>query len=250
MTNNSHTVSAFDDDLTYLANRIAEMGGLVETMVDQGVTALVKVDHELAQQVIDQDKIVDAIQRDIDEKAILVIARRQPMAHDLREIIGNIRIAADLERIGDLGKNIAKRVVAVSEMRQPPKLYRGLEALSELALLQLKDVLDIFANRKVDRIEQIRDRDEDIDMKYTSLFRELLTYMMEDPRNISACTHLLFCAKNIERIGDHATNIIETVHYIETGSEMPAERPKSDTTNRITVEGAQDSQGPKGDQSR
>ena len=236
MNNSNHTVSAFDDDLTYLANRIAEMGGMVEIMVDQGVTALVKVDHALAQQVIAQDTVVDALQRDIDEKAISVIARRQPMAHDLREIIGTIRIAADLERIGDLGKNNAKRVVAVSEMRQPPKLYRGLEALSELALLQLKDVLDIFANRKVERIEQIRNRDEDIDMKYTSLFRELLTYMMEDPRNISACTHLLFCAKNIERIGDHATNIIETVHYIETGSAALKERPKNDTTNRITVE--------------
>ena len=236
MNQDNHTVSAFDDDLASLANRIGEMGGIVERMVDQSVTALIRGDHGLAQKVISEDSVVDALQRLVDEKAVLVIARRQPMARDLREIIGTIRIASDLERIGDLGKNIAKRVVAVSELRQPVKLYRGLEALSEQAILQLKDVLDIFASRRVDRLEAVRDRDEDIDLKYTSLFRELLTYMMEDPRNISSCTHLLFCAKNIERIGDHATNIIETIHYTETGEELPNERPKYDAANRLVVE--------------
>ena len=185
--------------------------------------------------MIADDAVLDDGQREIDDKAIVIIAKRQPMADDLREIIGAIRISADLERVGDLGKNIAKRVVAVTERRQPPSLFRGLQALAELALTQLKDVLDVYASRSVDRIGVVRDRDEQIDAMYTSLFRELLTYMMEDPRNITACTHLLFCAKNIERIGDHATNIAETVYYIVTGKQMPAERPKEDKSHRVTV---------------
>jgi phosphate transport system protein len=159
------------------------------------------------------------------------------MAIDLREIIGAIRISADLERVGDLGKNIAKRVSAAGQTRQPARLFRGIEALAELALTQLKDVLDAYGSRTIDRIGAVRDRDEEIDAKYTSLFRELLTYMMEDPRNITACTHLLFCAKNIERIGDHATNIAETVHYIVTGSQLPAERPKEDESHKVVVAG-------------
>jgi phosphate transport system protein len=159
------------------------------------------------------------------------------MAIDLREIIGAIRISADLERVGDLGKNIAKRVAAAGQTRQPAKLFRGIEALAELALTQLKDVLDAYGSRAIERIAAVRDRDEEIDAKYTSLFRELLTYMMEDPRNITACTHLLFCAKNIERIGDHATNIAETVHYIVTGSQLPAERPKEDESHTVVVAG-------------
>ena len=155
------------------------------------------------------------------------------MAADLREIIGTLRIAADLERVGDLGKNTAKRVLAVQGTGVPRKLARGLEHLSELALVQLKDVLDVFANRSAEKAEIIRQRDEEIDAMYTSLFRELLTYMMEDPRNITTCTHLLFCAKNIERIGDHATNIAETIYYIATGAQPEGERPKDDTSNML-----------------
>ena len=211
------------------------MGGHAERMVDQAVVALVNADQGLAQKVIADDAALDDGQREIDDKAILIIAKRQPMADDLREIIGAIRISADLERVGDLGKNIAKRVMAVTEGRQPPSLFRGLQALAELALTQLKEVLDVYASRSVERIGFVRDRDEEIDAMYTSLFRELLTYMMEDPRNITACTHLLFCAKNIERIGDHATNIAETVYYIVTGKQMPPDRPKEDTSHRVTV---------------
>ena len=157
------------------------------------------------------------------------------MADDLREVIGAIRISADLERVGDLGKNIAKRVVAVSDARHPFSLFRGLQALTELALTQLKDVLDAYASRSVERLGFVRDRDDQIDAMYTSLFRELLTYMMEDPRNITACTHLLFCAKNIERIGDHATNIAETVYYVVTGDQMPPDRPKEDKSHRVVL---------------
>lgn len=230
-----HTVSAYDEELKYLSKRIAAMGGHAERMVEQAIAALVNADPGLAQKVIRDDAVLDEGQREIDDKAIIIIAKRQPMATDLREIVGAIRISADLERVGDLGKNVAKRVVAVTDGRQPTSLFRGLEALANLALTQLKEVLDVYASRSVDKIGFVRDRDDQIDAMYTSLFRELLTYMMEDPRNITPCTHLLFCAKNIERIGDHATNIAETIYYIVTGEQMPAERPKGDKTDKITM---------------
>ena len=207
-------------------------------MVEQAVTALVNSDLDLAQRVVADDLILDASQREIDDKAIVLIAKRQPMAGDLREIVGAMRIATDLERVGDLGKNIAKRVVAVAETRQPVKLYRGLQTLADLALTQLKDVLDANATQDIALVNAVRDRDDEIDAMYTSLFRELLTYMMEDPRNITACTHLLFCAKNIERIGDHATNIAETVYYVITGNQMPPDRPKEDKSPTIVVDEA------------
>jgi len=228
-----HIVSAYDEELKYLSKRIAAMGGHAERMVEQAIAALVNADPSLAEKVIRDDAVLDEGQREIDDKAIIIIARRQPMATDLREIVGAIRISADLERVGDLGKNVAKRVVAVTDGRQPTSLFRGLEALADLALTQLKEVLDVYASRSVDKIGFVRDRDDQIDAMYTSLFRELLTYMMEDPRNITPCTHLLFCAKNIERIGDHATNIAETIYYIVTGDQMPAERPKGDKTDKI-----------------
>ncbi|TIP29326.1 MAG: phosphate signaling complex protein PhoU, partial [Mesorhizobium sp.] len=198
---------------------------------------LVNADPGLAQKVIQDDLVLDEGQREIDDKAIVIIARRQPMATDLREIVGAIRISADIERVGDLGKNVAKRVAAVIDGRQPSSLFRGLKALADLALTQLKEVLDVYASRSVEKIGFVRDRDDQIDAMYTSLFRELLTYMMEDPRNITPCTHLLFCAKNIERIGDHATNIAETIYYIVTGDQMPAERPKGDKTDQVVLPG-------------
>ena len=230
-----HIMSAFDEELKYLSKRIAAMGGHAERMVEQAVAALVNADPGLAEKVIRDDAVLDEGQREIDDKAIIIIAKRQPMATDLREIVGAIRISADLERVGDLGKNVAKRVVAVTDGRQPTSLFRGLEALANLALTQLKEVLDVYASRSVDKISFVRDRDDQIDAMYTSLFRELLTYMMEDPRNITPCTHLLFCAKNIERIGDHATNIAETIYYIVTGDQMPADRPKGDKTDKISL---------------
>lgn len=230
-----HIVRAYDEELGFLATRIAAMGGHAERMVDEAVSSLVHADPALAQKVIADDAMLDQTQREIDDRTIVLIAKRQPMATDLREIVGAIRIAADLERVGDLGKNVAKRVVAVTDRAQPTSLFRGLQALAELALTQLKDVLDVYASRAVDRIAFVRDRDEQIDAMYTSLFRELLTYMMEDPRNIAPCTHLLFCAKNIERIGDHATNIAETIYYIVTGEQMPPDRPKEDKSHRVTA---------------
>ncbi|EXL08662.1 phosphate signaling complex protein PhoU [Aquamicrobium defluvii] len=231
-----HIVSAYDEELKYLSKRIAAMGGHAERMVEQSVLALVNADPDLARKVVEDDAILDQGQREVDDKAILLIGKRQPMATDLREVIGVIRISADLERVGDLAKNVAKRVASVGDnSMQPASLYRGLEALADLALTQLKEVLDVYASRSVETIGFVRDRDDQIDAMYTSLFRELLTYMMEDPRNITPCTHLLFCAKNIERIGDHATNIAETIYFIVTGEQMPVERPKGDKTDRIVI---------------
>jgi phosphate transport system protein len=230
-----HIVSAYDEELKYLSKRIAAMGGHAERMVEQAIQALVNADPGLAQKVIRDDIVLDEGQREIDDKAIVIIAKRQPMATDLREIVGAIRISADLERIGDLGKNVAKRVVSVIDGRQPTSLFRGLEALADLALTQLKEVLDVYASRSVDRIGFVRDRDDQIDAMYTSLFRELLTYMMEDPRNITFCIHLMFCAKNIERMGDHATNIAETVYYMIEGHAIADQRPKGDTTSFATL---------------
>jgi phosphate transport system regulatory protein PhoU len=231
----THIMSAYDEELKYLARRISEMGGLAEQMCADAVRALVNSDTALAQKVISDDVILDHAEREIGEKAIVTIAKRQPMAADLREIIGSLRIAADLERVGDLGKNTAKRVIAVQETGIPRNLARGIEHLSELALVQLKDVLDVYATRSAEKAEAIRQRDEEIDAMYTSLFRELLTYMMEDPRNITSCTHLLFCAKNIERIGDHATNIAETIYYMATGNQPEGERPKDDRSNTLSA---------------
>jgi len=228
-----HTVRSFDKELNYLAKTIDEMGNHAKHIVERSVTAVVQDNRELAGRVVAEDAVLDEAEREIDEEAILIIARRQPMAVDLREIIGAIRISADLERVGDMGKNIAKRVAAISEVRQSPSFYHGLEAFSVLALKQLNEVLDSYTNRSLERIDAVREHDDEIDAMYTSLFRELLTYMMEDPRNITACTHLLFCAKNIERIGDHATNIAETVHYIITGSYPALERPRDDHTYEV-----------------
>ncbi|MGD9740333.1 MAG: phosphate signaling complex protein PhoU [Bauldia sp.] len=227
----NHIVSAFDDDLKDIARNVAEVGGLAEQMVDRAITALMRTDVDSAERVIEDDRRIDRLQREIEEKAILLIARRQPMARDLREVVAAIRIAADLERVGDLAKNIGKRVIALQGQLQPPSLLHGVEHLAQLGIEQLKNVLDAYARRNVAQALAVWNRDEEIDALYTSLFRELLTYMMEDPRNITFCTHLLFCAKNIERIGDHATNIAETVHYQITGVPLTEERPKNDRSS-------------------
>jgi phosphate transport system protein len=226
-----HTVSAYDQELRGLAGRIAEMGGLAEHLVGDSISALARIDVDLARRVVREDVRLDALQREVEEKAILIIARRQPMAMDLREIVAAMRISNDLERVGDLAKNIAKRVIAISDSFTNKRLLLGVEHMAQIALEQLKAVLDAFANRDDAAAKLVRVRDDEIDALFNSLFRELLTYMMEDPRNISHCTHLLFCAKNVERIGDHATNIAETVHYVITGTAFVDERPKSDTTS-------------------
>ena len=228
--NESHTLKAFDSDLQDLTRMVAEMGGLAEKQVADSVDALAKRDTVLAQRVATADGTIDTLQREIEEKAVLTIARRQPMAVDLREIVGALRVANDLERIGDLAKNIGKRVGALEGDFQPTKLLRGVEHMASLVLSQLKIVLDAYAGRDIVAAMTVWKGDEEIDALCTSLFRELLTYMMEDPRNITFCIHLMFCAKNIERMGDHATNIAETVHYMVEGRPITDQRPKGDTT--------------------
>ncbi|MGH2341610.1 phosphate signaling complex protein PhoU [Segnochrobactraceae bacterium EtOH-i3] len=231
-----HIVVAYDDELRDLAGRIAEMGGLAERLVEQAVSALTRVDTGLAQRVILEDQRMDALQRAIEEKVISIIARRQPMARDLREVVGALRVSNDLERVGDLAKNIAKRVIAIEGHYHPKRLAFGVEHLSTLALEQMKQVIDAYTQKDLQAAEEVRNRDDEVDAIYTSLFRELLTYMMEDPRNITFCTHLLFCAKNIERIGDHATNIAETIHYLVTGIQITDDRPKQDDTSLTPID--------------
>jgi phosphate transport system protein len=221
-----HTLKAYDKELETLERRIAEMGGIAEKMVIDAMDALANSDASLAQSVIVSDERLDALQREIEEAAVLTIAKRQPMAIDLREIIGAIRVAGDLERVGDLAKNIAKRSLKIGGEPRSRREIVGLKHMNDVATELLKDVLDAYAQRDVERARAVWERDVELDALEDSVFRDLLTHMMEDPRNISYCAHLLFCSKNVERIGDHATNIAETVFYLVTGHPLPGERPK------------------------
>jgi phosphate transport system protein len=230
-----HIVRSYGDELASLNDKIARMGGLAEQVLGQAIEALERRDPELAEITIKQDERIDALEREIEEQAITLIARRQPMAVDLRQVMAALRISSDLERIGDLGKNIAKRALAVAGEHQPKQLMLGVKHMSEIALTQLKEVLEAYIERDPERALKVWYRDEDLDAMYNSLFRELLTYMMEDPRNIGLCTHFLFGAKNIERIGDHSTNIAETIYYLVHGSNMRDERPKGDQTSSMPV---------------
>ncbi len=225
-----HTVSAYDEELTAMAGKVAEMGGLAEKAFSDAVASLVSQDTELARQTIENDVRLDTLQQGVEAKLIELIARRQPMGQDLREISAATRIANDLERVGDLAKNLAKRAIAIDSDLQSKKLAIGVEHMTELALGQLKMVLDAYTRKDAEAARRVQEADAEIDAIYTSLFRELLTYMMEDPRIITQCVHLLFCAKNIERIGDHATNIAENVYYMVTGERLPEDRAKVDET--------------------
>ena len=217
-----HIVSAYEDELTDLAQSISEMGGVVEVAVSNAVRALLKLDHGLARTTIANDKKIDEMQRKIDETAVSMIARRQPMARDLRAIITAIHVANDLERVGDMAKTISRRALQIEGLSLAPKFYNGVKHMSDLILRQLKAALDAYSTRNAQAAIEIYNADDEIDALYTSLFRELLTYMMEDPRNITQCTHLLFCSKSLERVGDHATNIAESAFYLETGEQMTA----------------------------
>jgi phosphate transport system protein len=222
-----HTVKAYDRELEALGRRIAEMGGLAEKMLSDAMDALSDFDVDLAHSVVGVDDRLDSLQREIEEQAIFTIAKRQPLAVDLRECIAAIRISGDLERIGDLAKNIAKRTLKLAGESRLPRAIVGLKSMHDVASAQLKDVLDAYAQRDIERARAVWSNDVELDALEDSVFRDLLTFMMEDPRNISFCTHLLFCSKNLERIGDHTTNIAETVVYLATGEAMPLDRPKA-----------------------
>lgn len=230
-----HIMKAFDSDLQGLTRMISEMGGFAEKQVVDSIGALSAYDLALAQRVIADDAKIDALQHEIEQRAIMTLARRQPMARDLREIIAALRISNDLERIGDLAKNIAKRVNALASGFHLPQITRGIEHMTNLVLTQLKKVLDSYAQRDSTEAMLVWRSDEQIDAVNNSLFRELLTYMLEQPRNIGVCIHLVFCAKNIERMGDHATNIAETVYYMIEGKVIADQRPKGDTTSETRI---------------
>lgn len=225
----THIVQRYDEELKKLTTMIVQMGGLAESQLANAVEAVTKRDSELANTVIQSDAKIDALRHQVDDFAIELLARRQPMASDLRTIVSALRISSEIERIGDYAKNIAKRSIVLN---QAP-LVRPVHATPRMALLvqaMIKDTLDAYVAGDVAKADAVWARDEEVDELYNSLFRELLTYMMEDPRSITSCTHLLFIAKNIERIGDHTTNIAELIHYAVKGEMITEERPKGDST--------------------
>lgn len=223
---NQHTVKAYGDELNQLTAEVARMGGLAEAQVADAVDSVARRDIALARAVVERDGRLDAMHRDIERKAIRLIALRQPVASDLRRTLAAMKLAVDLERTGDLAKNIAKRGLILAEGDPMPPLTRSIERMGKLVSMRLRDVLDAYAAAEVDRAIAVWNTDDEVDEHYNALFRELLTYMMGDPRTITAGTHLLFMAKNLERIGDHATNIAETIYYEITGQEFAGERPR------------------------
>ena len=229
-----HTVKSFGDQLETLSVLVAQMGGLAEAQLASAIEAIARRDSAAAERAVGGDARIDEMQAEIEERALKLLALRQPMAVDLRETLAAIKAAAELERIGDLAKNIAKRALVLN--REPPlRLTQSLARMGKAAQNQLKQVLDSFSSRNADEAEAVWNRDGDIDEIYNSLFRELLTYMMEDPRTIGLCTHLLFIAKNIERSGDHCTNIAEIVYHMVRADHLSLNRPKSDTTSETAV---------------
>jgi phosphate transport system protein len=230
-----HTTKAFDFDLQELARMIAEMGGLAERQIIEVIEALTKRDTERAGRVVAADAAIDALQRSIEELAVETIARRQPMAIDLREVVGVLRISNELERIGDLAKNIGKRVIALSGGDISRRSMRGVRHMASLALAQLQDALDSFARRDLSKAMAVHAHDDEVDRMYTSMFRELVTSMVEDPGIITPGIHLLFCTKNLEQMGDHTTNIAEAVQYIIEGYALLNDRSRSGDGNRLPL---------------
>jgi phosphate transport system protein len=231
-----HTVKAYSEELNHLTAEVTRLGGLAEAQLSDAVEAVARRDLPIAHQVIDRDDKLDILQAEIERKAIRLIALRQPVAQDLRHTVAAMKISMQLERCGDLAKNIAKRCLVLAGAEPLPPLTRSIERMGVLVTSRLKEVLDAYSAGDIDRAAAVWSRDDEIDEHYDSLFRELLTYMMGDPRTINSCAHLLFIAKNLERIGDHATNIAEIVHFEITGEELVSDRPKWDALQRASVE--------------
>ena len=229
-----HIVTAYSQELKALRDRIAEMGGLVESQVASAATAVLHQDVDAATKTVAQDFAVDQLERDIEQQVIRMLALRQPMAQDLRQIVASLKMTGDLERIGDYASNVAKRSVVLAENPLPYSLS-GIAHMTRLVQENLKLIIDAIGEGDADKALEVWRADRAVDDIYNAIFRELITYMMEDPRNITSCTHLLFIAKNLERIGDHATNIAETVHYATTGEVLPGNRPKGDNSPYAVV---------------
>ncbi|MEQ8602808.1 MAG: phosphate signaling complex protein PhoU [Marivibrio sp.] len=238
----THIVAAYDEEFQRLTKQITQMGALAETQLQAALQAVERRDEKLAAKVKDQDKQIDAIEREIDALVMRMLALRQPVANDLRFILATLRCSSEVERVGDYAKNMAKRATALSQMPVTP-LTRGVARMGALVQAMLKDVMDAFLQGDVEKAVEVWESDEEVDSLYTSLFRELLTYMMEDPRHITPCTHLLFIAKNLERIGDHATNIAEIIHFQVEGEMLADRRPKADASNYTVMDPDDDDLG-------
>ena len=229
-----HIVKSFDEELGLLDSKIAEMGGMAESLVADSIDSLSRRDAELALRVIEGDAKLDALENDVNDITERVIALRQPMAEDLRAVIAALKASSDLERIGDLATNIAKRAITVAKA-PPVASTLTVVRMGAIVLGMIKTGLDAYVARDAELAMDVWKRDEEVDQLHTSLFRELLTYMMENPRNITSCAHLLFVAKNLERIGDHVTNIAERVYYLVTGEPPGSDRPKVDESSFTVV---------------
>ena len=229
-----HIIKSYDEELRRLDNAITQMGGLAETQLASAIEAMVKRDSRLAADVVEADARVDELEQDIESLALRLLALRQPMAVDLRQILAALKTASDLERIADYATNVAKRSIVLNQS-PPVKPAFSIPRMGRLGQAMIKDVLDAYVERDADKALLVWARDEELDEMYTSLFRELLTYMIEDVRDITACTHLLFMAKNIERIGDHATNIAETLYFMVHGTPLTIARPKRDWTTSASA---------------
>jgi phosphate transport system protein len=228
-TTAEHIVKSYEQELKQLGNMLTEMGGIVENQVAMASEAIVTRDSSVASKVVEDDPRVDAIERQVEQFVIRMLALRQPLAGDLRLIIAALKITGDLERMGDYASNVAKRSIVLDQFPLPYSLG-GLAHMARLVQENLKTIIDAVGERDADKAVEVWRSDQAIDDLYNTIFRELITYMMEDPRNITPCTHLLFIAKNLERIGDHATNIAETLHYAVQGENLPETRPKGDTS--------------------
>ncbi|MCO6415555.1 phosphate signaling complex protein PhoU [Siccirubricoccus sp. KC 17139] len=224
-----HTVRSYGEELRRLREMVARMGGLAERQVADATSALVRRDAELATEVMGRDSAIDTLEREIEAFCIRLLALRQPVGQDLRLIIAALKIIHSIERIGDYARNAAKRSVVLAQ--QPPLgSLNGFQRMAKLVQENLKGAMDALVNDDATRAGEVWNSDQSVDEVYNGIFREMLTFMMEDPRNITAATHLLFVAKNLERIGDHATNIAETVYYAVSGETLGEERPKADSS--------------------
>jgi phosphate transport system protein len=229
-----HIVKSYDEELARLTGEIQRMGDLALNELEAAITAVVERDSDSAERIVASDRQVDELESDISQDVIRLLALRQPMARDLREVLAALRISSDIERIGDYAANVAKRAIALNRVDLVRPVF-SLPRLGKLAAEIISEVLLSYRDRDADRALLAWARDEELDGLYTGMFRELLTYMMEDPRNITACTHLLFMAKNIERIGDHATNIAENVYFIVHGTQIAQTRRKGDNTASVVA---------------
>jgi phosphate transport system protein len=229
-----HLVKSFDQDLKHLTDMLIRMGGIVENQVAMASDAMMERDAETAARVVEEDVKVDALERDVEQFVIRMLALRQPMAADLRLVVAALKITGDLERIGDYAANVAKRSIVLAQFPAPASLG-GLSHMASLVQGQLKTIIDALTSSDADKALEVWRSDRAVDDIYNTVFRELITYMMEDPRNITPCTHLLFIAKNLERIGDHTTNVAETIYYSVKGEIIPDARPKGDTSAYAVV---------------